>query len=149
MSSLAVVVALPDDAKIDTWSRRWTVAMHESAHVVACERFGWAWEYAQIHRDGSGVMDDKAPGHLSWDDCSIQSATIALAGVMCTDRLEWFLPTGCDSDRAHAARMIRGLRTSPLSLREVQVEARNLVNQSWPQIKKTAVRLYRAGRIVA
>ncbi|MFC5992918.1 hypothetical protein ACFQE5_01685 [Pseudonocardia hispaniensis] len=130
---------------IDKSSRRWTVAMHEAAHVVAARQLGWTVRYARIIRDGDeGVMDDAPPHGRDKREVAVESAVISLAGICASARQHWFLPYGCGHDQRDARKALRG---TGMSLGDAKYEARRLVNKHWREIERVARQLYRDGEL--
>lgn len=129
--------------RIDRGSRRWTVAVHEAAHVVAARRLGWQVVYARI-TDDCGDMDDAAPPGLDRVRAAVESAVISLAGTCASARMRWFLPDGCQHDQRDARTVLRG---TEVSYREALARARVLVAEAWGDIQCVARRLYRDGEL--
>lgn len=137
---------LTTEPAIDKRSRRWTVAVHESAHAVVAEELGWSVRSVRIIKDGDeGIMSDAPPWLRDRTRRATENAVIALAGVCAslreTDGAE---PYGLEHDRADAVRALRGVE---VSYPEAEMRARELVNGHWGRIQRTAERLYRLGRI--
>jgi hypothetical protein len=129
---------------IDTGSRRWTVAVHEAAHVVVARRLGWRVRSAQVFADGSGYTDDVAPAGGEATTVAVQNAVIALAGPCASARQRWFLPAGCGHDERDARRALRG---TGVSYNQARTQARRLVDRHWRDIDKVARRLYHDGHL--
>lgn len=136
-------------ATIDKASRRWMVAVHESAHKVAAEKLGWTVRYVRIICDGDeGIAQDRAPLLRDKKRKAIENAVIALAGVEANireagHRVE---PYGLVHDRQDAARFLRPY-FHDISLPQIEMQARTLVNAHWSTIQRVAARLYVAGEL--
>lgn len=129
--------------RIDKGSRRWTVAVHEAAHVVAACDLGWRVLYARIG-DDSGEMDDRPPRGLDRAQVANESAVISLAGIAASGRGHWLLPAGCQHD-LHDAR--RSLRHATVSYADARRHAKKIIGSRWGEIERVARHLYRNGAL--
>ncbi len=135
---------------IDKSSRRWTVAVHEAAHVVVARRLGWRVLHATITgpagREGGQMTDAPPAGWGRRDRVRVaeDSAVISLAGTAASARQRWWLPSGCQHDQRDARRM---LRETDLSYSDAYRTARQHINQRWGEIERVARHLYRHGEL--
>jgi hypothetical protein len=135
---------------IDKGSRRWTVAVHEAAHVVVARRLGWRVLHAAITgpvgREGGEMADAPPAGWGRRDRVRVaeDSAVISLAGTAASARQRWLLPSGCQHDQCDARRL---LRETDLSYGEAYRAARHHIGKHWGEIERVACHLYRHGAL--
>lgn len=120
-------------------SARWSVSLHEAAHVVAAETIGgqaWAW----LNSDGrTGGFEADIPG----DAEPVDVAAVHLAGGVAQQML-----LGRDGPSDEDERNARAeLRGTGISMGQARRRARQVVAAQRGQIKRRARRLHDSGRI--
>jgi hypothetical protein len=133
---------LSSPPRIDTSSRRWTVAVHEAAHIVAARQMAWRISEIYIGDDAGHIVVH--PPHGDPGALPVQSAVISLAGPRASARQRWFLPHGCEHDERDARRDLRG---TGVSYSDAKRQAGRLVDRHWTQIQRLGRQLYRDGRL--
>lgn len=133
---------LDDVDAIDTTSDRWDSALHEAAHVVVAEHYGWTVTAAWIAEDGTGGVNlDGSPETYEdyWERALVSLAAPAIEALVHGGPL-----VGAEADLDIAVEFLDecgGEWDAAWSATE------DVVRECWERIHETAEDLYRHGAL--
>ena len=131
---------------VDRGSDLWKTVMHEAAHWVAADEFGWPIKSIEIINARSGVVhtnDKKMWDRLGKRDpkkYDLYDGIISWAGPVVSLKMAYlFMPSACSYDEKDMNAV--GAR-GRVSVGTIKSKTRSLVSRRWSMIERRAEQLY-------